>query len=340
MRISHRRGFTLVELLVVIAIIGVLVALLLPAVQAAREAARRSQCANNIKQIGLALQNYHDTYKTFPPGVIWGPGQAPYTLPYHHTWNVMILPFIEQQPLYDSVDKLLPIWGQPVVGTPVAALRCPSDTGRFEPSETAGIAVTNYPGSEGYHWHPTANFNANDANHWSHPNNSNFADRLTGRGSLNGIFTQTRTHRMAQVTDGTSNTIIVAESDSLGYGGGPIRTCGTGAPRRGQTPVWHSAFVGTAYAGWGGNESGQNTVNPDGSARGGVGWFRNHAFTPTYLAAWGPNADWRGPSSYHPGGIQVGFVDGSVSFIGETIDYGTWVKLNAIESGQTMLSFR
>ena len=100
MRSSRERGFTLVELLVVIAIIGVLVALLLPAVQAAREAARRMSCTNNSKQIGLALQNYHDTHKTFPPEAIYGngvyPGIGSKEGPYHYTWCFMILPFIEQ----------------------------------------------------------------------------------------------------------------------------------------------------------------------------------------------------------------------------------------------------
>src|SRR5690606_38053277 len=128
--------FTLVELLVVIAIIGVLVSLLLPAVQAAREAARRTQCSNNMKQLGLALHNYHDTHGRFPPQAIYGPGAPPYTLPYHHTWMVMILPFIEQQPLYDAIDKRLPIFpqllptGQPIRSAQVAAFRCPSDAGR------------------------------------------------------------------------------------------------------------------------------------------------------------------------------------------------------------------
>ena len=331
MRFPTRRGFTLVELLVVIAIIGILVALLLPAIQAAREAARRTQCANNAKQIGLALQNYHDSHGSFPPGVIWGPGRAPYTRPYHHTWNVMILPFLEQQSLYSTVDVRLPIWGQEVVSTNVPTLRCPSDD-RDTPSQTSNIAVTNYPGSEGYHWHPTATY-GNYA-----PWNT-FADPFGEEFSAIGVFTVTRTTKMSHVRDGTSNTIIFAEAESMGFGGGPIRTVGTGVLRTG-TPVFHSAFVGTAYAGWGGNETGANAVNPDGSAKTSGTWFRNHAFTPTYLAAWGPNASWHGPSSYHPGGVHVGMVDGSVGFVTVNIDYGTWLKMNAIADGHSMAASR
>jgi prepilin-type N-terminal cleavage/methylation domain-containing protein len=97
-----RIGFTLVELLVVIAIIGILVALLLPAVQAAREAARRMSCGNNLKQIGLSCHNYHDTYKTFPPGNIT-PGNCCGT-PSAATWTLFILPFLEQQPLHDRYN--------------------------------------------------------------------------------------------------------------------------------------------------------------------------------------------------------------------------------------------
>jgi prepilin-type N-terminal cleavage/methylation domain-containing protein len=116
MRLTSRRGFTLVELLVVIAIIGVLVALLLPAVQAAREAARRTQCTNNMKQLVLGLHNYHDVNKRFPPsGILAGdikvpvpPANAPSTVPYHHTWLMMMLPFVEQTPLYDTRTSCCP----------------------------------------------------------------------------------------------------------------------------------------------------------------------------------------------------------------------------------------
>ncbi|NLF73735.1 MAG: DUF1559 domain-containing protein [Candidatus Anammoximicrobium sp.] len=331
MRSSTRRGFTLVELLVVIAIIGILVALLLPAIQAARESARRSQCSNNAKQIALGLQNYHDANGSFPPGVIWGPGKPPYTLPYHHTWNVMILPFIEQQSLYSTVDVRAPIWGQAIVSTPVPTLRCPSDQ-RTLPSETQNIAVTNYPGSEGYHWHQTANIS--NTSPWN-----TFGDPFNDVGSLNGVFTVTMTTKMSGIRDGTSNTICFAEDDSMGYGGGAIRTCGTGLRRTG-TPVFDSAFVGTAVGGWGANETATNAVNPDGSAKTVWTWFRNHSFTPTYIAAYGPFSEHYGPSSYHPGGLHTGMADGSVGFITATLDWGTWAKLNAIADGHSVASAR
>src|SRR5688500_12417046 len=100
---SSRRGFTLVELLVVIAIIGILVALLLPAIQAAREAARRMQCGNNIHQLGLGLQNYHDIHETFPS--CWGGNQTYADNCTGFSWMALVLPYVEQQPLYDTIDQ-------------------------------------------------------------------------------------------------------------------------------------------------------------------------------------------------------------------------------------------
>ena len=114
-----------------------------------------------MKQIGLALHNYHDTYKKFPMGVIWGypnvinSGSLP--LPYHHTWLTGILPFVEQTALYDTVDYRLPAWGQPFVAVDLPVLRCPSDGDLTNSVENHDIAVTNYVGSEGYHWWTSAN---------------------------------------------------------------------------------------------------------------------------------------------------------------------------------------
>ncbi|MBT5017958.1 MAG: DUF1559 domain-containing protein, partial [Planctomicrobium sp.] len=117
-RRSSLRGFTLIELLVVIAIIAILIALLLPAVQQAREAARRTQCKNNLKQLGLALHNYHDTHGIFPNSMdSYFPGGVPSrSNPRNHSWMVMILPFIDQAPLYQSIDFSSQLYGQTLAG--------------------------------------------------------------------------------------------------------------------------------------------------------------------------------------------------------------------------------
>src|SRR5438045_1660058 len=142
MKSSRRLGFTLIELLVVIAIIGVLIALLLPAVQQAREAARRSQCKNNLKQIGLAIHGYHDTFNLFPPSAIFGwyaPG-TPVTgaVPRNFSWIVMLLPYLEQGPLYNMINFSIPFYdtslktqidsnGAPLTAKKLSVLMCPSD---------------------------------------------------------------------------------------------------------------------------------------------------------------------------------------------------------------------
>lgn len=147
MRTAHSRGFTLIELLVVIAIIAILIALLLPAVQQAREAARRSQCKNNLKQIGLAMHNYHDTFQVFPPGVVdytTAPNTCPagtpnYTANVFWGWGTFILPHLDQAGVFNKLNpngcsNPLPAAGfaypgGPILNQPFAAFVCPSDTG-------------------------------------------------------------------------------------------------------------------------------------------------------------------------------------------------------------------
>lgn len=331
---SRRQGFTLVELLVVIAIIGILVGLLLPAVQAAREAARRMQCTNNVKQLVLALQNYHDTHKKFPTQAEYGPGttKVNYTLAYHHTWLECLLPFMEQTSLYNNTNRLIPVWGQPIVNTLVPTLRCPSDSAYGRVRDVHSIVPTSYGGSEGYHWWETA-----DVGNWA-PWNA-LGDPFIKPGDMSGLFTVNRYNNIADIIDGTANTIVVGECDSMGWTGGGFNTTGTGVHRGAVgDAVFRSAFVATAHAGWGGNEGGgQRTRNPDGTSKGGAGWFRAspHAFTPSYLCAWGINVEWPGTGSYHTGGINAGYADGSVSFTSQSIDYGTYLKLNAIADNNT-----
>src|SRR5437899_1101808 len=180
----RRRGFTLIELLVVIAIIAVLIALLLPAVQQAREAARRSQCKNNLKQIGLALHNYHEAFSTFPQAAIWrsyitgGTNPVP-TFHRNYTWLCMLLPYYDQAVVYNQINFSLPGWNQLISGRALIAvdfpvLHCTSDpgfqgnnnlpnggrtsAGALQAISASKIGWSNYAGAEGYDWWYRGNY--------------------------------------------------------------------------------------------------------------------------------------------------------------------------------------
>ena len=203
-RIITRRAFTLVELLVVIAIIGILIALLLPAVQAAREAARRAQCTNNLKQLGISLHNYHDTYKGFPCGFILSG-----TSPHEFGWGSLVLPFMEQSSLGDqmnvtksnltaalTVDQAL---AEPHTQSVLSSYRCPSDV--------AEDLNDNRPLTEFFvGWEMgTSNYVGNGG--WGvDPANAATQDPR-------GIYGANKSYKMRDVTDGTSNTMAIGERD-------------------------------------------------------------------------------------------------------------------------------
>ena len=348
-----RPGFTLVELLVVIAIIGILIALLLPAVQAAREAARRSQCTNNMKQIVLALHNYHDVNKSFPPllvqiGYING---APVTGSlYHHTWLTKILPYLEQTSIYNRMDTRLPAWdlsaglpGQPMpfAQQQVAALICPSEPGFSTVAETQNMAITCYAASEGADWWggPRVWWTADPVNFPFTVSNP----EILGK-DLAGIFQRTSpawsqrptATKMADITDGTSNVVAIGEVGAYNWTGagywwgssGP----GQARPRNKAEAVFRVAFVGGSaycceylYAPF---------THPDGSQGDpGGAWFRGLAYIPVYFTAIRPKTEWPAPASMHPGTINYALADGSVRAISDTMDYGLFMKIHAKASG-------
>ena len=235
-RLSSRRGFTLVELLVVIAIIGILIALLLPAVQAAREAARRMQCTNNLKQIGLGLHNYHDIHKCLPPGAVWYLNNRP-----EWAWGTFILPFIEEKPLYDAlqINDFRPrefaqtdlATFTELVQTPLGAYICPS--GKSDPLNTirsgaVDVATSNYPGNGGTGiwpvttpagWRgrsytysgtgPPAGVNHMQKNDEGNGVFYGSGDRTNGNSSINNQ----RVTKFRDITDGLSNTFMAGERD-------------------------------------------------------------------------------------------------------------------------------
>ncbi len=317
-----RRGFTLVELLVVIAIIGILIALLLPAVQAAREAARRSQCSNNLKQIGLAIHNYHDTYQSLPSGYILAPGPVPPVTGSLASWGwgAFILPFVEQQPLHDRLspgrfrlsDALTaggPLDRVADLQTPIAAFRCPSDlaketnTGFTLPNASGtgvATATSNYVGNNtSRKWHSGGYLVGTDPgqpSQWNPPTSAACAP--------NGLFWRDSCVKFRDIVDGTSNTICVGERawELTGPAGTAVR-CNAGAVH------------GTDNR----NEQINIRVNLGGGA------------VPLGPSPTGTSYCYYGFSSPHPGGVGFVLADGSVRFISTTIDHN-WVTTPTVDS--------
>ena len=311
---SRRRAFTLIELLVVIAIIAVLIALLLPAVQQAREAARRSQCKNNLKQIGLALHNYHDTYGRFPKANYYGfkQGGVGAMLPRNYTWVSMLLPYIDQSPLYNKINFSIPAWNQLVDNKNLQSFRidgfeCPSDPGFNGGGNRHNIGWTNYAAAEGYDW-------------WSRPGHP-----------LSGVFNLGIHNKIANVVDGTSSTIAVMECATSSFEpragiAGHLKN-GGGAPRGGgsDNSVFRTLLVSVcnepSVMAAGGH--GDGAVFPDNS--GAMGFWGSfgapYSYQPTYMHCFGINNNWPGASSRHVGGAHAVMCDGSVKFLSETMDY-------------------
>jgi prepilin-type N-terminal cleavage/methylation domain-containing protein len=351
MRMQSRHGFTLIELLVVIAIIAILVALLLPAVQQAREAARRSSCKNNLKQIGIAMHNYHDIHSTFPPAYInqfnYDPTQG---TDYKNAlaaercgwgWGAFILPQLEQSSIFEKLnvgtirikdslqsggteDRLA------VMQTRIAAFRCPSDigdeiNGSKQMTDAGGTArstsTSNYlvmnssrqwhysvPGSDGA-WNTGPGTGVKGE--WTPPNSTE---------GPTGIFWRDSRVRISDVTDGTSNTLLVGER------------------------AWQMTDGVNTYACRAGNVFGTNTINEQSSINAVLG-SANQPINFNHAQCL------RGFSSLHRGGAQFVMADGAVRFLSENLDHNgvftggtravdsTYEQLASRNDGQTPGAF-
>ncbi|QDV35133.1 DUF1559 domain-containing protein [Tautonia plasticadhaerens] len=354
MRDASRRGFTLIELLVVIAIIGVLIALLLPAVQAAREAARRAQCTNNLKQIGLGIHNYHSTHGVFPLGGSRGFCEAAAAenpaVP-SYSWNnwsahAMLLPFIEQVPLYGAINFDLAPWydgicpsgtsaNSTVFNTRVAGFLCPSD------GEAGFFQLNNYHFSTGA--------------------------TTTGFSPGSGVFVPLLAYGIQSIRDGTSNTVAASEA-LVGAGqpwvGRPTwrgnrRNSVTGvdgipgeawqgnvfrdpdaviAAMQACTQTWmtgdDSRYANTRGTRWGWATPGatlfDTVVTPN---------SRQHPWSSCRFGCAGCGTDATNmtvATSEHPGGVNVGFADGSVKFVKDTIEMRIWWSLGTRNGGEVV----
>ncbi len=328
-------GFTLIELLVVIAIIAVLIALLLPAVQQAREAARRSQCKNNLKQMGLAMHNYHDVFGSFPAEsmMVYNPTNSAAGLgpraPRNFSWVCALLPYMDQAPLYNQINFLAPAWNQNLGGTPLQQVKlngflCPSDPG-FAAALPQGLAWSCYGISEGWDW-------------W----NRGIEMRLAGVGTP-GLYT-----KVAMILDGTSNTLMIGETDSSSNTGSQFcctrkrvggerlfRTCLLAPQQNSDAQNLASSIYGA---------SGKN-LDPDGGTVSSGGWWKAgpYALSPFYISAYGINSEWPGPSSPHVGGAHFLLSDGAVRFITGNIHHNgnwtisVWQALNSISGDPSQL---
>jgi prepilin-type N-terminal cleavage/methylation domain-containing protein/prepilin-type processing-associated H-X9-DG protein len=343
-----RRGFTLIELLVVIAIIGILIALLLPAVQKVREAANRAKCSNNLKQMGLAVHNYESTFATLPPGsgpltaadLNGGPGSdlADDSRP---SVQALILPYVEQSNKYNQFNFNFEING----GSQNAAARaqdipiylCPSDPSEAAFSEAGSIGPdgrSNYFGNVGANAY-SGNLDSATAGLFNFESNQKVHDKA-------GVLISVR---IAEITDGTSNTAMFSEVRRGNFAGSGQKV-----------DIWDARYFGFS-------PPGDDLVPPSScDTRGsalrytGLKYYRDLMTTSVYTHTRTPNSpggdciDLNARSgdggaaflaahidarSYHPGGVNVGFADGSVRFFPNTVDPATWRALGTRSGGET-----
>ena len=356
--------FTLVELLVVIAIIGLLIAILLPAVQAARGTARRMQCSNNLKQIGLAIFTYHDTLGAYPLTMTSGGGSNGNggCRTGGFSWMAQILPFMDQQPLHSSIDFNVTMAencnvamdGQisadhvnaTAAATRIGTFLCPSDA--YNDSQvvamgTADPAPDSYAANAG--WPSIATGIDGER---GHPNEYNGFLTMAYMGpSPSQIVRNWHPHRAIRqrdITDGTSNTAAVSER--LIQRGNTIADINASDPRvqsrhlgKGVTPRTLREIIEDAQV--------SPHTHPANSAYQGRAWISGWVLTgPTYMHVFTPNTinvyidgyETRGdfvltPSSHHSGGVNVLMADGRVIFISDTIDQEVWWKMGSRNDG-------
>lgn len=335
-----KRGFTLIELLVVIAIIAILIALLLPAVQQAREAARRSQCKNNLKQIGLAIHNYHEVGGSFPPGFIhttWPGAVAPIPASNQLAWSTLILPHLDQAPLYKRIlttEQLESANNSPQAAEILSAYRCPSDVG---PDQIAGTTIglfgtSNYPGNFGV----------------GHPNDTTAGvnPALDVTRQCQGMFGQNSKTKFRDVKDGTSNVVFIGERRmgrvcTLAAAGTTTlinQQCSVWAGLDGSAGTNPGAFLGTGTIGIPVNSTYPSTatgipgqVIRINSKTDGANNSTGNPLTQDDTTA--------GFNSYHTGGCHFLIGDGTVRFITENIDQNTYLRVLLRSDGETVGTF-